>query len=108
MVGGRKEGGLVERKVKRKGLNKWKVSQIELESKNRFGTTRVKWLIFPVKVPVDEHSQALLPLTSNFVIYCQGTPSKSCFHHKVRQSCLRSRSDLYSDSLHSSTQMSSF
>ena len=39
---------------------------------------------------------------------CQGTPSKSCFHHKVWQSCLCSRSDLYSDSLHPSTQTSSF
>ena len=39
---------------------------------------------------------------------CQGTPSKSCFHHKVRQSCLCSRSDLYSNSLHPSTQTSSF
>ena len=40
--------------------------------------------------------------------YCQGTPSKSCFHHKVQQSCLHSYSDLHSDSLHPSTQMSSF
>ena len=41
-----------------------------------------------------------------WVRWCQGTPSKPCFYHKVRQFCLCSRSCLHSDSLHSSTQMS--
>ena len=39
---------------------------------------------------------------------CQGTPSKSCSHHKAQQSCLRSRSDLHPNPLHPSTQTSSF
>ena len=34
------------------GLNQWKMSQNELELKNKFGAVRVRQLIFPVKIPV--------------------------------------------------------
>ena len=47
-----REGGLFEWKNGEEGLNKWRVSQNKLESKNIFGATRVRRLMLPVKIPI--------------------------------------------------------
>ena len=58
----KKRGRFVWMENGEEGLNKWKVSQKKLESKNRFEAARVRQLIFPIKIPIFVAFNFIVPI----------------------------------------------